>query len=115
MHIGAAESADIAVILADFFIHVSGIHVVAISCIASEKLVIIFRSMRMRRNVGRMAEIHFSDLGSAGGHRSAARAEIPLEAVPPEVKLYSFESIEKFIEKRLARPGKPAAAEASSS
>jgi nanoRNase/pAp phosphatase (c-di-AMP/oligoRNAs hydrolase) len=114
MHIGAAESADIAVILADFFIHVSGIQVVAISCIASEKLVIIFRSMRTRRNVGKMAETRFSDLGSAGGHRSAARAEIPLEALPPEVKLYSYESIEKFIEKRLAKPGKPAAAETAS-
>lgn len=115
MHIGAADSADIAVILADFFIRVSGIHVAAISCIANEKLIIIFRSMRTRRNVGKMADIHFSDLGSAGGHWAAARAEIPLEALPPEVKLYSFESIEKFIDKRLAKPGKPAAVETASS
>lgn len=106
LHIGAADSADIAVILADFFVRVSGIQIVAVSCVAAEKLVIIFRSRSMHRDVGKIAEIHFSDVGSAGGHRSAARAEIPLERLPPEVKPYSFESIERFIEKRLAKPGK---------
>ncbi len=108
LHVGASESADIAVILADFFIRVSGIQVVAVSCVASEKLVIIFRSRSLKKDVGRIAEIHFSDLGNAGGHRSAARAEIPLERLPPDVKVYSFDSVERFVDRRLGRPGKPA-------
>lgn len=112
LHIGAGESADIAVIVADFFARVSGINVVAVSCIANEKLVIIFRSRSKGRNVGRMASKRFSDLGSAGGHRAAARAEIPIGKLPPEVKLYSYDSIERFIEKRLTRPGKPGGSEA---
>jgi len=107
LHIGASDSADIAVILADFFVRISGIHMVVVSCIATEKLILIFRSVTPRRNVGKSAKNHFGDLGSAGGHRAAARAEIPLQKLPPEVKAYSVHSIEAFIEKRLAKPGKP--------
>ena len=109
VHIGACDSADIAVILADFFVRISGIHTVIVSCIASEKLVLIFRSTGPRRNVGKSAKNHFGELGSAGGHRAAARAEIPLDRLPPEVKVYSYDSIETFVQKRLARPGKPPA------
>ncbi|MEW6442237.1 MAG: DHH family phosphoesterase [bacterium] len=111
LHLGAADSADVAVIVADFLIRISGIHMVAVSCLTAEKLVIIFRSGGVRPDVGRIADIHFSDLGSAGGHRSAARAEIPLDRLPHDVKVYSFDSIERFIERRLARPGKPALVE----
>lgn len=114
LHIGAADSADIAVVLADFLIRVSGIRTVAVSCFAADKLIIIFRSQSPRHNAGRAAEIHFADLGSAGGHRSAARAEIPLDRLPAEVKVYSIDSVEKFIEKRLGRPGKPSGGDSSS-
>lgn len=108
VHIGATESADIAVILADFFIRVAGIQFVAFSCIAMDRLIIVFRSRSMKRDAGRIADSHFSELGSAGGHKSAARAEVPLENVPPEVKLYSPDSVESFIRKRLSQPGKRA-------
>jgi nanoRNase/pAp phosphatase (c-di-AMP/oligoRNAs hydrolase) len=111
IHIGPADSADIAVILADFFIRVSGIMFVAVSVIANEKLIIIFRSRSMRKDAGKIAAAHFSDLGSAGGHHGAARAEIPLEHLPAEVKLYDPDSVEKFIGKRLSRPGRSASAD----
>jgi nanoRNase/pAp phosphatase (c-di-AMP/oligoRNAs hydrolase) len=104
--LGAVDMADIAVILADFFIRVSGIEFVAVAGIEKEKLVIIFRSRGLRRDVGKIASQRFSDLGSAGGHHSAARAELPLSQLPPEVKLYSPDSIEDFISKRLKRPKK---------
>ena len=107
VHIGAAESADIAVNVADFFARVSGINFVGVSCFANEKLVIIFRSRSKRRDAGKIANIHFSEFGMGGGHRTAARAEIPIEKLPPEAKAYSFDSIEKFIEKRMTRQGKP--------
>jgi len=107
VHIGSAESLDIAVILADFLIRVSGIQFVVISCIAMDKLIIIFRSRSMRKDAGKIAARHFSDLGSAGGHKAAARAEIPLDRLPPELRLYSPDSVEKFIEKRRSEPGKP--------
>jgi nanoRNase/pAp phosphatase (c-di-AMP/oligoRNAs hydrolase) len=109
VHIGGADSADIAVSVADFFARVSGINFVAISCFANEKLVIIFRSRSKRRDAGKIANIHFSEFGMGGGHRTAARAEIPIENLPPEARVYSFDSIEKFIEKRMTRPGNPGA------
>ena len=111
LFIGAAESADIAVILADFFIRVSNIQFVAVACVAADKLVIVFRSRNVKKDAGKIAHELFSDLGSAGGHKTAARAEIPLSRLPDEVKLYEPELIEKFITRRLHRPGKRAAAE----
>lgn len=107
IHIGAVDSFDIAVILADFFIRVSGIQFVVISCIANEKLIIIFRSRSMRRDAGKIAIAHFSGLGSAGGHKSAARAEAQLDRLPSDLKLYNPDAVEKFIKKRLSKPGKP--------
>ncbi len=108
VHIGAPESADIAVIIADFLLGVSGIEFVAVSCIVPEKLVVIFRSRSSRRDAGKIAKLHFSKFGSAGGHSTAARAEIRLSDLPREAKVYSPESIEDFIRKRLSRPGKSA-------
>jgi len=109
VHIGAPESADIAVIIADFLLGVSGIEFVAVSCVVPEKLIIIFRSRSTRRDAGKIARLHFSKFGSAGGHSTAARAELPLSELPREVKIYSPESIEDFIKKRLSRPGKKSA------
>ncbi len=107
IHVGAPDSPDIAVILADFFVRVSGIQFVAISCFSMEKLVIIFRSRSMRRDAGKIANIHFSEYGSAGGHKSAARAEIPLGRLPADVRIYDADSVEKFVLKCLSKPGKP--------
>jgi len=108
IHIGATESPDIAVMLADFFIRVSGIQFVCVSCISGDKLYIIFRSRNMRKDAGKIASSHFNDIGSAGGHKAAARAEIPLDNLPDDVMLYSPDSIEAFIEKSLSKkPGRP--------
>ncbi|HUT55759.1 MAG TPA: DHH family phosphoesterase [bacterium] len=111
IHIGPAESADIAVILSDFLVRVAGILFTAISCIVGDKLVIIFRSRSIKKDAGKIASTRFSDIGGAGGHRTAARAEIPMAQLPAEAKLYDPDAIEKFIKKRLSKPGKPAAAE----
>jgi len=108
IHIGAVESPDIAVILADFFIRVSGIQFVAVSCIFGDKLVIIFRNRNMRKDAGKIASRHFGELGSAGGHRSAARAEVPFDNLPDSVKLYNPDTVEEFIKKRLSSTGKRA-------
>jgi CRISPR-associated endonuclease/helicase Cas3 len=68
---------------------VSGIH--------DNKLIIILRNDGVRKNAGRVAKTAFSALGSAGGHRSMARAELPLE------KLADFLDTEAFM-----KPDKPA-------
>lgn len=106
VHMGPADTADIAVIVADFLIRVSGIQFVALSCIVAEKLVIIFRSRDLRKNAGKIAARLFSELGSAGGHQAAARAEIPLDRLPGGLDPREPAAVEKYIARLLKKPGK---------
>ncbi len=81
-HIGRVGTPDILVILADFFNHVDQFDWVLVSGIYAEKLVVIFRCDGYRKNAGKLAQKIFSEYGSAGGHREAARAEVPLKKLP---------------------------------
>jgi nanoRNase/pAp phosphatase (c-di-AMP/oligoRNAs hydrolase) len=52
-----------------------------VSGIYKQKLIIIFRNAGFRLDAGKTAQKLFGRWGSAGGHRSAARAEISLEKI----------------------------------
>lgn len=76
---GKVDSPDILVILADFFLRVHGLSSTMISGIHEDKLVVVFRGDGLRRDMGKFAKRLFGDVGSAGGHKSMARAEIPMD------------------------------------
>ena len=78
-HVGRVRSPDILVIIADFLNQVHDISWVLVSGIHGERLVVIFRCDGYKRNAGKLAEKIFGKFGSAGGHREAARAEVPLK------------------------------------
>lgn len=80
-HLGAVNSPDLCVIIADFFMRVNTVAWSIVSGIYKNKLVIIFRNDGLRKNAGKIAEVAFGSFGLAGGHKSAARAEIPLEKI----------------------------------
>ena len=80
-HIGRVRSPDVLVIIADFLNHVSDIDWVLVSGIHNDKLVVIFRCDGYRKSAGKLASKVFGHLGPAGGHKGAARAEIPLKAL----------------------------------
>ncbi len=80
-HIGRVRSPDVLVIIADFLNHVSDIDWVLVSGIYNDKLVVIFRCDGYRKSAGKLASQVFGELGPAGGHKGAARAEIPLKAL----------------------------------
>ena len=80
-HIGRVRSPDVLVIIADFLNHVSDIDWVLVSGIYNDKLVVIFRCDGYRKSAGKLATRVFGHLGPAGGHKGAARAEIPLKAL----------------------------------
>jgi nanoRNase/pAp phosphatase (c-di-AMP/oligoRNAs hydrolase) len=82
VHIGRVRNPDILVIIADFFKHVHQISWVLVSGIHGERLVVIFRCDGYKKNAGKLAEKIFGTIGSAGGHREAARAEVPLKNLP---------------------------------
>lgn len=79
VHIGRVWSPDILVIIADFLNHVDQFSWVLVSGIHGERLVVIMRCDGYRKNAGNFAARIFGKLGSAGGHREAARAEVPLK------------------------------------
>ena len=84
IHMGKVNDTDSLVIIADFFVKM----VEASWCLASgiygQKLVIIIRYAGFRLHAGQVAARLFSRVGSAGGHKHAARAEIPLSTLKHE-------------------------------
>ncbi|MEN8199744.1 MAG: DHH family phosphoesterase [Thermodesulfobacteriota bacterium] len=78
-HVGNVRNPDILVNIADFLNHVDKIDWVLVSGIHRDKLVVIFRCDGYRKSAGKMAERIFGEVGSAGGHKEAARAEVPLD------------------------------------
>ena len=78
-HVGRVRSPDILVIIADFLNQVHDISWVLVSGIHGERLVVIFRCDGYKRNAGKLAENVVGKSAPAGGHREAARAEVPLK------------------------------------
>ena len=88
IHMGKVQDADTLVIVADFFIKMAEASWCLTSGIHGQKLIIIIRYAGFRLHAGQIASRLFGKLGSAGGHKNAARAEIPLSALTNEkVKL----------------------------
>lgn len=102
--LGRVDSPDVCVQVADFYLRIVNIYYVVIAGIIKDRLVIVFRGDGYRQDCGNIASKAFSKYGSAGGHRSAARVEIPLEnlrEVLPED--FPQEAVEQFLVQRLRR------------
>lgn len=87
-HMGKVDNPDILVIVADFFMRVHGIPWDMVSGEYEDKLVIILRGDGLRRDMGKVAAKLFGEMGSAGGHKEAARAEVDinlLDGADPEL------------------------------
>jgi nanoRNase/pAp phosphatase (c-di-AMP/oligoRNAs hydrolase) len=97
VHAGQVVSPDICVLLADFFIKISNINWSVVSGICGNLLVVIFRNDGLRKNAGRVAKESFGHLGSAGGHKGMARAEIPVTALNGHPDLKNDDMILKWI------------------
>ncbi len=78
--VDTVDSTDILVAIADFFTRIHGLKGVVICGTFKHKVVIIFRSDGSR-DMGAFASSHFGELGSAGGHKTMARAEFDLPAI----------------------------------
>jgi len=76
---------DNLVLMADFFLKMAEITWSVAAGIIGKKLVIIFRNAGFRLDAGKVAKKLFGEYGSAGGHKSAARAEIPLSNIESEL------------------------------
>jgi nanoRNase/pAp phosphatase (c-di-AMP/oligoRNAs hydrolase) len=81
IHMGKVDNPDILVIMADFFLKMGEATWCIVSGIYGQKLIIILRNAGFRLDAGKTAKRLFGKWGSAGGHKSAARAEIPLNEI----------------------------------
>ena len=101
VHMGEIDNPDVCVQLADFLMRVNNISSTVVSSVVDDNLVIILRSDGYRKDTGKMATKLFGDLGSAGGHRSAARAEIPLINLKKRLRGLTEETIETWVTRRI--------------
>jgi nanoRNase/pAp phosphatase (c-di-AMP/oligoRNAs hydrolase) len=112
-HIGQVVNPDVCVLIADFFMRIESVNWSIVSGIYAGKLVVILRNDGIRKNAGTVAGRCFGALGSAGGHISAARAEIPLAEIKnsinhrddKELTKWLIQTIEKGSAKTRRRPG----------
>jgi len=83
-HLGPVTSPDVCVIIADFFMRISSITWSIVSGTYNRKLIVVFRNDGIRKNAGNVAKHGFGAIGSAGGHKNMARAEVEFN----ELKAY---------------------------
>jgi len=101
VHLGRVPSPDMLVLIADFLNQVHEVAWVFVSGLYSDKLVVIFRCDGYKKNAGRLAEKMFSTIGSAGGHREMARAEVLLRNLPAEMQDFSTKTLMRLTTKHL--------------
>jgi nanoRNase/pAp phosphatase (c-di-AMP/oligoRNAs hydrolase) len=100
-HLGKVPSGDICVQVADFFNRVHGMGWTFVSGVHEDTVIIIIRNDGYRKDAGKLVSRAFNDLGMAGGHSGAARAEVPLETLRKMgIKGYGS-NLARFIRKRL--------------
>ena len=121
VHLGAVANPDVCVIIADFFMRIHTVSWSIVSGVCDKKLVVIFRNDGARKNAGRVAQEGFGSFGSAGGHKTMARAEINLiDSKEPGIDFKDPRKVVNWVitrtEKRTRRKAsaaRPAAAENS--
>ena len=80
-HLGSVPNPDVCVLIADFFMRVETVNWSIVSGIYDNQLVIILRNDGIRKDAGDLAHSSFAEFGSAGGHKTRARAELALSTV----------------------------------
>lgn len=90
--------------MADFGIQVKGIDwSVAFGILGKSHLIISVRNVGYVKSAGRLVRELFKDIGSAGGHRSAAKAVISLSKVRKTIGKGSQESIKKWLTEKFTK------------
>ncbi len=100
-HVGRVRNPDILVIIADFFNQVNQVSWVFVSGIHCEKLVVIFRCDGYKKNAGSLAQKIYGQLGSAGGHSQAARAEVPLKNLAKQDQDFDTKTLMRITKRHL--------------
>lgn len=103
IHLDKVTSADACVMVADFFVRVEGVSWSVVSGIVDKKLIVIFRNDGLRINAGKVAQQSFKMWGSAGGHKSAARAEVFIKEIKPAIDVANHDTMLRWVMTRIQK------------
>jgi nanoRNase/pAp phosphatase (c-di-AMP/oligoRNAs hydrolase) len=78
-HLGDVAREDLIAYVADFLLQVEEIKWSVVSGVVHENIVVSVRNLGSSRNAGEFVKRSFGDIGSAGGHRTMAKAVAPLD------------------------------------
>jgi nanoRNase/pAp phosphatase (c-di-AMP/oligoRNAs hydrolase) len=78
--LGTSPREDFIPYVADFYLQLESVKWTIVSGIVNDSLVMSVRNLGYSRNAGEFVRKYFNDIGSAGGHRSMAKAVVPLRA-----------------------------------
>jgi len=81
VHMEDLSREDVVPYIADFCLQVEGVEWAVVSGVYEGDLVVSVRNYGYTKAAGELLREAFADLGSAGGHRSMAKAVVPLEAL----------------------------------
>ncbi len=102
-HLGTVSNPDVCVLVADFFMKINSVSWSIVSGIYDRKLIVILRNDGIRKNAGRVAQQSFGALGSAGGHKSMARAEMQTSDLKDQVDHKNEKTVERWIINRIEK------------
>jgi nanoRNase/pAp phosphatase (c-di-AMP/oligoRNAs hydrolase) len=97
VYLGPVVNPDLCVLIADFFMRVQQISYSIVSGIYNGVLIIVFRNDGLRVSAGHLAKQSFGPFGSAGGHKSMARAEIDISRLPEGIEAWNSKVLFKWI------------------
>jgi len=99
VHMGEVNDPDALVIIADFFLKMAETNWCMVSGLYGQKIIVIIRNAGFRLNAGKVASRFFSKPDSAGGHKNAARVEIPVLTFKKEVG--DLSKVPDYIKKKI--------------
>ncbi len=76
--LGTTSREDFVPYVADFYLQLEETHWTIVGGVVGDSMVISVRNLGYSRNAGDFVRKHFNDIGSAGGHRSMAKAVVPV-------------------------------------
>jgi nanoRNase/pAp phosphatase (c-di-AMP/oligoRNAs hydrolase) len=86
--LGEPPREDFVPYVADFYLQLEDVHWTVVSGVVNDTFVVSVRNLGYSRNAGDFIRRWFNDIGSAGGHRTMAKAVVPLEAFQQKFGTY---------------------------
>jgi len=79
IHMGEVKREDVIPQMAEFCLQIEGVEWGIVSGLCEDRVVISVRNVGYVKSAGEILKRLFDEIGSAGGHRSMAKAVVPLE------------------------------------